>query len=287
MQNIPVRPIAPTANEPGLAGSFSIRSIATLLAGNDMVEPLHRHDFYYLLVLKNGDGQHEIDFTPYKVSDNTLFLMRPGQVHELRLKATSQGYLLQFRHDFFDSQQSSYKTLLRKVSHKQICAVEPVYFKKLLRILDCIFTEFTQKRESYQQAIQSNLILFFIELLRQRQNDQTPAATAKAYPQEQLEKFLELLDANIAGCKQVSQYASLLHLSAYQLAAVTKSLLGKTPSNLINEHIVLESKRLLLATSNQVNQIAYQLGYEDPSYFIRFFKKHTGHSPESFRNISR
>jgi AraC-like DNA-binding protein len=76
----------------------------------------------------------------------------------------------------------------------------------------------------------------------------------------------------------------MLHLSPYQLNAITKSMLGKTCSELIHEYIILGSKRQLLATSNQVSQIAYQLGYEDVSYFTRFFRKHTGLSPEAFRH---
>jgi AraC family transcriptional regulator, transcriptional activator of pobA len=74
-----------------------------------------------------------------------------------------------------------------------------------------------------------------------------------------------------------------MSLSAYQLNEITKSSIGKTASDLINEHIILEAKRYLLATPNQVKDIADLLGYEDPSYFIRFFKKHTGHSPDAFR----
>lgn len=52
---------------------------------------------------------------------------------------------------------------------------------------------------------------------------------------------------------------------------------------MINEQIVLEAKRYLLATPNQVKEVANHLGYEDVSYFVRFFKKHTGHTPEAFR----
>jgi len=78
-----------------------------------------------------------------------------------------------------------------------------------------------------------------------------------------------------------------MNLSSYQLNAITKTSLNKTPSELINEHILLEAKRRLLATSSQVNQIADDLGYKDVSYFIRFFKKHTGHSPEAFRDNFR
>ena len=102
--------------------------------------------------------------------------------------------------------------------------------------------------------------------------------------QERLEEFLELLDIHITTHKQVSQYTDLMNLSPYQLNEITKATLGKTPSALINEHIILEAKRHLLATPNQIKDIADQLGYEDPSYFIRFFRKHTGYSPEAFRH---
>ncbi|MBK6938533.1 MAG: AraC family transcriptional regulator [Chitinophagaceae bacterium] len=81
----------------------------------------------------------------------------------------------------------------------------------------------------------------------------------------------------------MSEYASLLNLSPYQLNAIAKQSAGKTVSELINEQIILETKRYLLATSGQVKDIADHLGYEDVSYFIRFFKKQTGYSPEAFR----
>ena len=79
----------------------------------------------------------------------------------------------------------------------------------------------------------------------------------------------------------------MLNLSTYQLSAITKGVLGKTPSEVINDYIILEAKRYLLGTSDQVNQIAWHLGYEDTSYFIRFFKKHTGFSPDAFRTNSK
>jgi AraC family transcriptional activator of pobA len=105
--------------------------------------------------------------------------------------------------------------------------------------------------------------------------------------QERLEELLELLETHITTHKQVSEYAQLLNLSAWQLNTITKTTLGKTCSELINEYIILESKRYLLATNHQIKEIAWHLGYEDISYFIRFFKKHTGYSPELFRHNFR
>ncbi|RZK09168.1 MAG: AraC family transcriptional regulator [Flavobacterium sp.] len=286
-EKIPIRKIKQTQLEPALAGSFSIRFLQDVLDGKDMNESLHRHEFFLILVLKQAKGTHEIDFVSYDVTNQSIFLLRPGQVHRLSLKAGSTGYIVQFKNDFFSSKNASATELLRKVSHKKICNVEGSGFGAITATLDNIYKEYTEKREGYEDIIKSNLNIFFIELVRQRQNTESQSEAINPYSQEKLEKLFELLDLNIVDSKQVSYYADKLNLSTYQLGAITKTLLSKTPSELINEHIVLEAKRQLLATSNQVNQIAYQLGYEDVSYFIRFFKKHTGHSPDSFRTISK
>ncbi len=284
MENIPIRRIKRIPNEPNLSGSFSIRDIQELLEEKDMIQDLHRHDFYYILVLKNGSGYHKIDFKHFEIKDNVIFLMRPGQVHQLVLKAGSTGYLVQFKTDFFYTQNKLSQELLRKVSHLNFCNLDSDGFSKLETILSSILKEYTDKQEGFEEVIKSNLSIFFIELVRHRQNKIMVSKENNPYSQEQLEKFLSLLETNITNNKQVSQYADMLNISTYQLNAVTKTLLNKTPSELINEHIVLESKRQLLATSNQVNQIADNLGYDDISYFIRFFKKHTEYSPEVFRN---
>lgn len=228
-----------------------------------MVQSLHRHDFYYLLVLQEGGGTHTIDFTTYTISDHTIFLLRPGQVHAIHLHASSTGYLVQFNQSFDPS------PLLPAAAQQNYYQV-----KNTLTYFDQIFEEFTHPKEKYEEVIKSLLHIFFIQLIR------TQIITAA---NDQLTTLQQLIADNIKKYKQVTDYAALLHLSPYQLNAITKSSVGKTCSTLINDHIVLEAKRQLLATTNLVNEIAWQLGYEDVSYFIRFFKKHTGHTPESFR----
>jgi len=283
MKNIPIRHIEDIRKEPGLSGSFSIRDISELLAGKDMVQELHRHDFYYILVLKKGIGQHEIDFKTYEVCNHSVFLMRPGQVHQLTLKAGSSGYLIQFKSDFFYFKNKLSEQLLRRVSHLNFCNLDLDAYSKLDALLAYSFREYSEKLEGFHEVIQSNLNIFFIELVRHRQSKTILPGGNHSYKQDVFDRFSELVEANIAQHKSVSEYAALLNLSTYQLNAITKSVLQRTPSECINESIVLESKRQLLATADQVNQIAYQLGYDDVSYFIRFFKKHTGFSPDAFR----
>jgi AraC family transcriptional activator of pobA len=284
MKDIPIRKINTPQNELNISESFSIRDVRDLLAGKDIIQELHRHDFFYILALEKGKGNHEIDFTSYEVYDNSVFFMRPGQVHQHTLKAGSRGYLMEFKTDFYSPHNKVSSEQLRKASNKNHCQLDAGRFKKLLSILTYIYQEYTDKQENYTEVIKANLGIFFIELIRHHSNSPGLSNNVTPYMQERLEKFLELLETRISNYKQVSQYADMLNLSIHQLNAVTKTTLHKTCSELINEYIILESKRYLLATSNQVNQIAYQLGYEDVSYFIRFFKKHTGQSPEAFRH---
>jgi AraC-like DNA-binding protein len=280
MDKIPVRRIT-SSKEPNPSELVSVRDIASLLAGKDMIQKLHRHDFFYLLALKKGSGSHEIDFSSYPVKNNSIFFMRPGQVHELLLKAGSTGHLIQFRSEFYAFHDSASTGLLRKASSNNFYQPESNSFQKLHTILAYALQEYNRRQENYQAAIKANMDLVFIELSRKGSKDR--GDSVNRYMQERLESFLSLLESNLSNVKNPSQYAALLNLSTYQLNNTTKTLLGKSASELINDRVILEAKRYLLATSNQIIQIAGHLGYEDASYFVRFFKKHTGLSPEAFR----
>lgn len=280
MKSIPVRQINTTQNTPG---RFSIREVQQVLNGKDLVHDLHRHAFYFVLAIEKGSGEHEIDFVKYSVHDHSIFILRPGQIHRLELGADSIGFLMEFDLSFYQPKKSINEHRWQKAASKNYCEVQAAKFNKLFSFLKSSFYEFTQKQEGYAEAIKANLDLFFIEYIRQSRNPGHITKTDNNYSQERFEELLRLLEANITSKKNVSDYADLLHLSSYQLNAVTKAAVGKTVSDLINEQILLEAKRYLLASAEQVKEIADHLGYEDVSYFIRFFKKHTGQSPELFR----
>ena len=284
MKKIPIRQISEAHNELPSSERFTIRRVEDIMGGNDLAQELHRHDFFFILALKNGKGHHEIDFTPYKIVDNTVFILRPGQVHRLELKAGCSGYLVEFNTEFYHPTDKSSSHRLRKASNKNYCLPEPSRFNKLQAILTSIFREYTDREEGFQYLIKASLDIFFIEMVRQSPNPKEHARGYNTYTQERFEDFLALLDQHIAIQKQVSHYTAMMNLSPYQLNEITKTSIGKTASELINEHIILEAKRYLLATTSQIKDIADQLGYEDPSYFIRFFRKHTGYSPEAFRH---
>ncbi len=156
------------------------------------------------------------------------------------------GYLLEFNTEFYHPKGKASTQRLRKASNKNYCELEVARFDKLQAILASMFHEYTTKEEGYQDIIKSSLDIFFIEFVRQSPNPKGESTIANSYTQERFEEFTELLDKHIATHKQVSQYTEMMNLSPYQLNEITKSSIGKTASEMINEHIILEAKRYLL-----------------------------------------
>lgn len=283
MKGIPIRHILSPLVEQNNPGRFSIRDIQQVLNGKDLVHTLHKHDFFFVLAVQKGKGIHEIDFIQYPVHDFCIFILRPGQVHQLQLNAGSTGFLMEFDLSFYQPKNTITEHRWKKASSKNYCEVDAERFLRLHSILQNVFDEFTLRHEGYLEAIKANLDIFFIQYIRQSRDPKSISKTETGYAQERFEELVRLLEKNISNMKSVSQYADLLNVSSYQLNSITKAAVGKTVSEMINEQIVLEAKRYLLATPNQIKEVADHLGYEDVSYFVRFFKKHTGHTPDAFR----
>lgn len=100
-------------------------------------------------------------------------------------------------------------------------------------------------------------------------------------------EFRKLLAHEYKRLKSPADYAGALHLSAPYLNEAVKEATGFTVSHWIQQEIVLEAKRLLYHSPCTVKEIAYQLGYEDHTYFSRLFKKSVGKTPGDFRGQYR
>lgn len=277
MKSIPIRSFQYTQEEPFPTNGFTIRNLTDLMDGADMTQDIHRHEFHFLLVLEKGQGEHEIDFVNYPVSDCCVYLMRPGQVHKNRLLAGAKGFLIAFQADFYPRLSSSFNTL----NKQNFFQPNQEDFTQLVWPVKKMVQEYQAKKQDYHKLIKSYLDIFFLELNRIVGLKETSQVS---YEHVRIDELLRLIEANAVIHKKTQYYANEMSLSVYQLNAMTKKVLGKTCSQLITDYLLLEAKRLLLATSLQVNEIAFQLGYDDPSYFIRFFKKQIGVSPLTFRN---
>ncbi|TCI84875.1 helix-turn-helix domain-containing protein [Tenacibaculum sp. M341] len=279
MKEITVRKITKTQ----FSNNFNILNLSDVLVDKNMEEGLHRHDFFFLLILEQSNGKHHIDFNTYPVTSNSIFLIRPGQVHNLILEQGTKGYLINFDSSFYSSYQTKQKEIFWNVFQKNYYKLNNESFNNILCIAHQIFKEHTVQKFGFEEIIKYNLNILFTELIRHNLENKSYKNAFYSHEQKLLDKFMHLLESQIYYNKQVTKYAEVLNITTYKLNTTTKALLEKTASQLINEQIILEAKRLLLATPNQINEIAFKLGYQDPAYFIRFFKKHTSFTPLIFR----
>jgi len=98
-----------------------------------------------------------------------------------------------------------------------------------------------------------------------------------------LRNFRRLIDQHYLSIKLPKEYADLLYVTPNHLNALCQDLLGKTAGELIRDRILLGAKRLLTNADMTVAEIAYNLNFQDNSYFNRFFKKYVGITPDDFR----
>ncbi|MBI3218774.1 MAG: helix-turn-helix domain-containing protein [Bacteroidetes bacterium] len=278
MKHIPVRHIAPN-HEPAMVGNMSIRELGPLVSKQNLTQELHRHDFYLLIAIERGTGTHEIDFVPHRIRNYSVFFLHPGQVHQINLKKGSSGFIMQFTAGVYRQQTTPMQ--LFQQTHFIYNAQS---YQKIHALLTSLFDEYQKKASRFEEVIQSYLHILITELIRSTEQIASPIPSVFASWQR-YDQLTNLMEAQFLTHKDAAYYADQLNMTPYQLNAITKQAVGKTCAMLIQDRVLLEAKRLLFATSLQVNEIAYQLGYEDPSYFIRFFKKHTGYTPDALRQL--
>lgn len=96
-------------------------------------------------------------------------------------------------------------------------------------------------------------------------------------------QFKTLVENNIINIRIVGMYADIMHISPKHLEKTIKGTLGITPKDVIQDRLLMEAKFLLKQTEKSISEIAYELKFEDPSYFSRFFKRHILVTPQDYR----
>jgi AraC-like DNA-binding protein len=137
----------------------------------------------------------------------------------------------------------------------------------------------------HRELLRHFLKSFLIQIERQKRENQDASLVITNEKHILFLRFSELIELNYKKGFSVSEYAALLNISSKTLTELTNKIVFKTPSILIHERVILEAQRLLTHSSLNVNQIGYQLGFDDPSYFVKYFKKYTKKTPSDFRKL--
>jgi len=247
----------------------------------------HRHSFYHFVFFTKGSGKQQIDFKTFDVRPNLIYFMIPGQVHSWNFESEPDGYLINFSTSYFSSLllKQEYLDKFSFFSGKpeqQVLLLKEVESSKITSIFERILKEGELIKPADDDLVKILLLQLFIEVARTINNASNLAA-ANPYNHTILRNFQHLIEENYTKLRLPKQYAALLYITPNHLNALCNDFLGASAGKLIRDRIILEAKRLLINLDLRVAEIAEKLNFEDQSYFVKFFKKYEGITPDKFR----
>jgi AraC-like DNA-binding protein len=250
----------------------------------------HRHNYYEIFYFERGGGEHDIDFQSYEIRDHSIHFVTPGQVHQIRRAPGSYGHIVLFTAEFY-ALSLNHRDLRSDVPFLIPGPPRPVLHPDeagrglFLQTIGLIEQEFASDHSYREEMLRSYLNIF---LLHARRMFVMNGVELDDHPEHELiSRLRALIERSFTTQHAPSAYAEMLSVSQNHLNSTVRMMLGTTISGLINDRIVLEAKRLLYHTELSIKEIAYALNYDDPSYFTRFFRKHSGATPQEFRESMR
>jgi AraC-like DNA-binding protein len=150
-------------------------------------------------------------------------------------------------------------------------------------IMQSMANELQKTKDNYQSDILQNLLHNFLLYSERERRKQDFTEIKKGEDLDFVMLFKDLLEANFKNQKQVNFYAKELFTTEKRLNQATSKVFGKTPKEIIDDRIILEAKRILAHSTENIKEIGYVLGFDEPTNFIKYFKKHTLITPVEFR----
>ncbi|MFT3823977.1 MAG: helix-turn-helix domain-containing protein [Chitinophagaceae bacterium] len=246
-----------------------------------------RFNKYFTIAWNPGQSQLvTIDGAEYEFPHNSLLTLLFNQSFSFERAGDIVAW--QFNREFYciidhDSEVSCVGFLFGSTEHLFIQLDEQA-IQKLKLLLDVFVEEFKTSDNIQNEmllVLLKRLIIYITSLAK------TAYAPPKKLQDDKfhlIRKFNLLVEAHFKSEHSVSFYAELLYKSPKTLSNLFAIYNHKTPSQVIQERISIEAKRLLLYTERSVKQITFELGFEDVAHFSNFFKKLNQSSPLEFRN---
>lgn len=247
---------------------------------------VHRHSFYHLVFFTEGSGSQFIDFKKYPVHAGMIYFMIPGQVHSWNFDDEPDGYIVNFSKEYFNSFLHN-PTYLERFSflngntEQQVLTIPETIRDQIAKLFEEILEEGVVKQAFDNDLVRALLLQIFIKV--ERLNNSEKQNTSDSYNHTLFRNFQLLIAKRYKDLKLPKDYAKLLYITPNHLNALCKDIIRLSAGELIRAQVILESKRLLINLNLSVAEIAEVLGFTDPSYFVKFFKKHEGTTPDKFR----
>ncbi len=268
-----------------LIDSGSVESIKNYI----LTDLPHFLTFYEILIIVEGSGTFSLDETVFDISPNKIIFSSPGNIRCWKLNKSVKAFTLCFEEEFISSFFNDplflkrFPFLLSYGSYSGL-EISNLDCQKLLTIFHEIDNEIKELSDDSEDMLRALLyqVLVFLNRLYLRVYDTTIHRKSNPY----IDKFFELLEEQYLTNQKVGDYAQQLSITPGHLSDLIKEHCGCKTKELLKNRLLLEAKRLLLYSEKTAAEIGYTLSFNDPTYFVRFFKKNTGITPLAFRKES-
>ena len=250
-----------------------------------------RYDSLLFIGISSGEMELQIDYLAHQVQKNSIIFIMPTHITSFKKGSDNlKGWVLAISRSYlsklsFTNQQQPVVISYMQVKKNPHTVFEPAEFQSLYKSLEFVRSKMRdQGHIFYKEAINIALKMFFLDLgnyyLCKREHYITPTLTRK---EELFIDFQNLLRENCMKQHEVGFYANKLCITTQYLTTILKEQSGKSASQWIQEALIIEAKGMLKSPRTNIQQIADELNFPDQSTFGKFFKKHAGMSPLSFR----
>lgn len=253
--------------------------------GDSPIRPPHRHDYHELIWIRHGRGEHAVDGRPLAVQPGTVTVIGRGSVHQFRHAEGLLGGVLRFQDAALHGGMERIPPgwLLAGRGGRTIPVPDDAS-ARLDALLVILRADAVRPPDVYSADVTRHL-LSTILLWLERWYDATRTERRDADDADvQLHRrFSEQLEADYAAHHDARHYADALRVPAAALTRALSRLTGRSTKELVVDRVMLEAARLLRYTDLTVGEIAYRVGFEDPLYFSRAFRRHVGQPPQNYR----
>jgi AraC family transcriptional activator of pobA len=253
--------------------------------GFDKAGQPHRLGFHDILLITRGRGRLALDTEDHEVAPGTLFFTRPDEVRSWDVKGLD-GACVFFTEDFIveafaDPRFVERLAYFRRDRPTGALVLTRAERRGYLARFAAMRREIAALRDDAPHALRAVLYDLLVRLNRMYVSRHGEPA---ALPGALVERFQDAVDRGFRSRHWVSDYARELGVTPGHLNALCRDQLGTSAGRRIRRRIALEAQRLLLHSDLTAAEIAHRLGFQDPSYFARFFRREAGRTPIGFRS---
>ncbi|MFB6456728.1 helix-turn-helix domain-containing protein [Chitinophaga sp. Hz27] len=241
---------------------------------------------YLVLLVHEGSGAWQADFATCHFEGPAILFATPLQAVQIKSSGPISWSLIQFHSDFYcieahHDEVACNGLLFNNIYKDPAINLTTVFHSSFKQIFDQMAAEFDNKTPS-DIVLRAYLQLVLAKSSTHKIREEKEVASA-GRKDAKMEAFRKLLDKHFLQLHKPAEYADLLAMTPNALSKKSIGYFGKTPSQLIQERIILEAKKLLHLTQLSIKEIAFRLEFSDEYYFSRYFKKAVKESPQSFR----